>query len=326
MKAIVGDRYGPPDILRFTDTAVPSVGDDEALVRVRASSVNAADWHLLRGDPYVARLSFGLRAPKDAILGCDLAGRVEIAGRKVTTLRPGDEVFGSTFMRGQGAFAELASVPAEVLAAKPPSLPFDQAASVPLAGLTALQALRDFGRVEAGQRVLIIGAAGGVGTFAVQIASSFGAEVTGVCSSRNLDLVRSIGADHVIDYNRDDPLGGDRSYDLIVQLAGTRSPRDCRRALVGSGTLVLSSGESDGRWIGPMVRPLQAMLVSPFVSQRLVSFTVKPNSADLEALRELIERGEVTPVLDRTFSLDAVAEAIAYLEQGHARGKVVITV
>jgi NADPH:quinone reductase-like Zn-dependent oxidoreductase len=326
MKAIVRDRYGPPEILRLTDSAVPSVGDDEALVRVQASSVNAADWHLLRGEPYVARLSFGLRSPKDAILGCDLAGRVETVGRKVTALRPGDEVFGSPFMRGQGGFAELASVPADVLATKPAGVSFDQAACVPLAGLTALQALRDFGRVEAGQRVLIIGASGGVGTFAVQIANSLGAEVTGVCSARNLDLVRSIGADHVIDYNREDPIGSDRRYDLILQLAGTRSPRACRRALVAGGTLVLSSGESDGRWIGPLVRPLQAMLVSPFVSQRLVSFTVKPNSADLDALRELIERGEVTPVIDRTYSLDAVAEAIAYLEQGHARGKLVVTV
>jgi NADPH:quinone reductase-like Zn-dependent oxidoreductase len=302
------------------------VKDDEVLVRVHASSVNPADWHLMRGDPHIARLSFGLRRPKDTIPGCDVAGRVEAIGRNVTTVQPGDEVFGSPFMHGFGAFAERVVVPEDLLAPKPANLSFEQVAAVPLAASTALQGLRDHGRIEPGHKVLIIGASGGVGTFAVQLAKVLGAEVTGVCSTTNVDLVRSLGADHVIDYTQDDFTRGEERYDLILQVAGTSSPSDCRRALTPNGTLVLISGESDDRWIGPVDRIVKALLLSPFVSQRMVNFTVAPNQEDLQALKELIEAGKVTPVIDRTYSLSEAPEGIRYLEEGHARGKVVITV
>jgi NADPH:quinone reductase-like Zn-dependent oxidoreductase len=327
MKAIVQEKYGSPhDLLELKEIDKPVVKDDEVLVGVHATSVNPADWHLMRGEPYIARLSFGLRNPKNTVLGCDVAGRLEAVGKNVTLLQPGDEVFGSTFMRGFGAFAEYASISDDLVALKPANLSFDQAAAVPLAALTALQGLRNHGRIEPGHKVLIIGASGGVGTFAVQIAKSFGAEVTGVCSTRNVYTVLSIGADRVIDYTKDDFTQDGQRYDLIFQLAGTRSPLDCRRALTSKGTLVLSSGDSDGRWIGPLVRPIKALLVSPFVSQRMVSFTLKPNNEDLQFLKELIEAGNLTPVIDRTYSLSEVRDAIRYLEEGHARGKVVITV
>jgi NADPH:quinone reductase-like Zn-dependent oxidoreductase len=241
-------------------------------------------------------------------------------------LRPGDEVFGSPFMRGFGAFAEHVRISEDLLAPKPTTLSFEQAAAVPLAASAALQGLRDHGRIEPGHKVLIVGASGGVGTFAVQIAKSFDAEVTGVCSTRNVDLVRSLGADHVIDYTQEDFTQSGRKYDLIFQLAGTRSPSECRGALTPKGTLVLSSGESDGRWIGPVERIVKALVLSPFVSQKMVSFTVKPNKEDLQFLRQLIETGKLAPVIDRTYPLAEVPEAIRYLEEGHARGKVVITV
>jgi len=242
-------------------------------------------------------------------------------------LQPGDEVFGSPFMHGFGAFAERACVSEELLAPKPATLSFEQAAAVPLAASTALQGLRDHGVIEPGHKVLIIGASGGVGTFAVQIAKSFGAEVSGVCSTRNVDMVRSLGADHVIDYTREDfTRSGHKKYDLIFQLAGTRSPSECRRALTAKGTLVQISGESDGRWIGPVDRIIKALVLSPFVSQKMASFTVKPNKEDLQFLKELIEAGKVTAVIDRTYSLSETPEAIRYLENGHARGKVVITI
>jgi NADPH:quinone reductase-like Zn-dependent oxidoreductase len=327
MKAIVHSRYGPPrDVLTLEDVAEPTPGEGEVLVRLRAASVNPADWHIARGDPYIARLSFGLRGPKARVPGCDLAGKVEAVGHGVTSLRPGDEVFGSSFMRGFGAFAELTSVPADVLAVKPPSLSFDQAAAVPVAGLTALQGLRDHGRVEAGHRVLIVGASGGVGTFAVQIAKSIGAEVTGVCSTRNLELVRSLGADHIVDYTREDFTESGQRWDFAFQLAGTLSPSRFRSVLTPKGTLVVSTGESSGRIIGPVTRSIQAAAVSPFVSQRLSSFTVSANTKDLDRLRELIDAGEISPLIDRRYPLADVPEAIAYLEQGHARGKVVIGV
>jgi NADPH:quinone reductase-like Zn-dependent oxidoreductase len=303
---------------------VPGAG--EVLVRVRAGSVNPADWHVMRGEPRVARLSFGLRKPKYRVLGCDFAGSVESVGGDVKTLAPGDEVYGNTFMRGFGGFAEYARAEADLLAPKPAGLTFEQAAAVPIAAMTALQGLRDHGRVEPGQRVLIIGASGGVGTFAVQIAKSLGADVTGICSTRNVDLVQSLGADHVVDYSREDfTEGGDR-YDLIFQLAGTHSPSDLRRALARKGTLLMSSGESDGRWIGPLTRVIAGRLQSPFVGQRLVSFTVEPNGDDLGALTELIDAGTLTPAIDRTYPLSEVPDAIRYLEEGHARGKVVISV
>ena len=327
MKAIVQDEYGPPgDVLELHDIDVPPVEDDAVLVRVRATSLNPADWHLMRGKPYVARLQFGLRRPKDAVAGCDLAGHVEAVGRNVSTLRPGDEVFGSPFGRGLGTFAERVCVSADLVAVKPANLSFDHAAAVPLAALTALQGLRDHGSVKPGQKVLIIGASGGVGTFAVQIAKYFGAEVTGVCSTRNVDLVRSLGADRVIDYTQEDFLHNGLRYDLILQIAGTRSPSHSRRALTSTGTLLLISGDSDGNWIGPVGRLIKALVLSPFVRQKLTSFVVKPNTEDLQFLSRLVEAGKVTPVIDRTYSLSEVPEALGYLEAGRARGKVVITV
>jgi NADPH:quinone reductase-like Zn-dependent oxidoreductase len=326
MKAIVQARYGPPEVMELREIEAPAVEDDAVLVRVHAASVNPADWHVMRGDPYIARLSFGLGKPKDGVLGCDLAGEVEAVGKSVTAFQPGDQVFGSSFMHGFGGFAERASVGVDLLAVKPANLTFEQAAAVPVAAVTALQALRDHGKLESGQKVLIIGASGGVGTFAVQLAKHFGAEVTGVCSTRNVDLVRSLGAAHVIDYTQEDFTRNGERYDLILQLAGTRSPSDCRRSLTPDGTLVLSSGESSGHWIGPIGRVIKATVMSPLVSQRLLSFTVDPNGEDLKRLKELIEAGDVKPVIDRTYSLSEVPEAIRYLEQGHARGKVVISV
>jgi len=326
MKAIVRDTYGSPDVLELKDIDKPEIGDDEVLLRVHAASVNPADWHLLRGKPYIARLQLGLRKPKDRVLGCDVAGQVEALGKNVTMLQPGDEVFGSPFMHGFGAFAECVCVSEGLLASKPATLSFEQAAAVPLAASTALQGLRDHGRIEPGHKVLIIGASGGVGAFAVQIAKSFDAEVSGVCSTRNVDMVRSLGADHVIDYTQEDFTQSGQKYDLIFQLAGTRSPSECRRALTSKGTLVLSSGESDGRWIGPVDRIIKALVLSAFVSEKMASFTVKPNKEDLQFLKQLIEAGTLTPVIDRTYPLSEVPEAIRYLEEGHARGKVVITV
>jgi len=299
------------------------VNDDEVLVRVRAASANPRDWHIMRGLPSFMRLQFGLRRPKTTALGSDMAGQVEAVGKHVTRFRPGDEVFAFVLA---GGFAEYTCVPEDFLGLKPANLTFEQAATVPLAALTALQGLRDHGRIQPGQKVLIIGASGGVGTFAVQIAKWLGADVTGVCSTRNLDLVRSIGADHVIDYTQEDFTRSGQKYDLILQLAGTRSPSDCRRALTSKGTLLLSSGESDGRWIGPIDRIIKAVVLSPFVGQRLVSFEAKRSGEDLQVLKELIEAGKVSPVIDRTYSLGETPEAIRYLEEGHARGKVVITV
>ena len=326
MDAIVYREYGSPDVLVLEDIHRPVAEEDDVLVRIHAASVNPADWHFLRGEPRVARLQIGLRRPKENVLGCDLAGQVEAVGDGVTTFQPGDDVFGCTFMSGFGAFADRASVAHPLLALKPGNLSFEQAAAVPLAGMTAVQGLRDHGRVEPGHNVLIVGAAGGVGSFAVQVAKHLGAEVTGVCSTGKVDLVRSLGADHVLDYTHEDFTHGGQRYDLIFQLAGTLSPTVCRRALTEKGTLLLSSGESDGRWIGPIARTLKALALSPFVSQRLVGFTMKPSRDDLDFLKQLMEAGTVTPVIDRTYPLAEVPDAIRYLEEGHARGKIVIGV
>jgi NADPH:quinone reductase-like Zn-dependent oxidoreductase len=327
MKAVVQESYGAPhELLELREVGEPVAGDDEVLVRIHATSVNPADWHLLRGDPRIARLQMGLRAPKHIVLGSDVAGTVDAVGRNVSLFQPGDEVFGNSFARGFGAFAERAAVAEDLLVQKPGNLSFEQAAAVPLAALTALQGLRDHGQVERGQRVLVIGASGGVGTFAVQLARLLGAEVTGVCSERNVDLVRSLGAHDVIDYTRDDFTVGARRFDVIFQLAGTASPSELRRILSPKGTLVLSSGESDGHWVGPLGRVLNAVALSPFVSQRLVSFTMTPGRDDLRFLKERLEAGELEPVIDRTYPLAEVPEAIRYLEQGHARGKVIVTV
>jgi NADPH:quinone reductase-like Zn-dependent oxidoreductase len=326
MKAIVYHKYGSPDVLELAEVAKPTPKDDEVLLKVHAASVNPADWHILRGTPYIARMQFGLRKPKDRVLGCDMAGHIEAVGNNVTMLQPGDEVFGSPFMHGFGAFAEWVCVSEDLLTSKPTTLSFEQAAAVPLAASTALQGLRDHGRIEPGHKVLIIGASGGVGTFAVQIAKSFDAEVSGVCSTRNVEMVRALGADHVIEYTVENFTRSGQKYDLIFQLAGTLSPSECRRALTSNGTLLISSGESEGRWIGPVDRVIKALVLSPFVSQKMASFTVKPNREDLQLLKQFIEAGKLTPVIDRTYPLAEVPDAIGYLEEGHARGKVVITV
>jgi NADPH:quinone reductase-like Zn-dependent oxidoreductase len=326
MKAIVCDKYGAPDVLELREVDKPVVKDDEVLVRVHATSVNPADWHFLTGTPYIVRLAgsgmgFGPRKPKHQILGLDLAGRVEAVGGNVTQFRPGDEVFGAH----NSAYAEYVCVPLDGIAPKPANLTFEQAAAVPIAGVTALQGLRDKGQIQPGQQVLIIGASGGVGTFAVQLAKSFGADVTGVCSTRNLDLVRSIGADQVIDYTQEDFTLTGRRYDLIFQVAGNNSLADCRRALTPEGTLVLSSGEG-GRLLGPMGRIIRAPVLSRFGSQKLVGLTAKQTKKDLVVLKELMEGGKVTPVIDRRYTLAEVPEALRYQGEGQAQGKTVITV
>jgi NADPH:quinone reductase-like Zn-dependent oxidoreductase len=326
MKAIVRHRYGSPDALSLEDVEVPAVGDDQVLVRVRAASVNAYDWHVLRGLPYLVRMEEGLLEPKTSALGVDLAGEIEAVGKAVTEFQPGDAVYGER----DGAFAEYVSGRAVNFAPKPANLTFEQAAAVPMAGYTALQALRDKGQVQAGDKVLVNGASGGVGSFAVQIARALGAEVTGVCSTRNLDLVRSIGADHVIDYSHEDFTRGVERYDLIIDVAATRPLRDCRRVLTSTGKLVIvgaAVGHADGRWIGPMIRPAVGMIVSRLVKERpLLPFLAHRSKDDLIVLTGMIETGSVTPVIDRAYPLAESAEAIRFVEAGHARGKVVITI
>jgi NADPH:quinone reductase-like Zn-dependent oxidoreductase len=328
MKAIVYHEYGPPDVLEFQEIDRPVVKDDEVLVRVHAASARAGDWHHMRGLPYILRLmGYGLLKPKNTVAGRDLAGSVEAVGKNVKQFQPGDEVFGWYGWRtaGRGAFAEYASVSEDALAPKPANLTFEQAAAVPEATFTALQGLRDHGKVRPGQRVLINGASGGVGTFAVQIARAFGAEVTGVCSTRNVDMVRSIGADHVIDYTQEDFTKSGERYDLILDIAVKHSLSDCRRALTAKGTYVLI-GDSGGRWLGGLRRFVKTRFLSPFVGQRMVSFEAKGKKEDLVVLKDLIEAGKVTPVIDRRYPLSEVPEAIRYLEEGHASGKVVISV
>lgn len=322
MKAIVYHQYGGPEVLHLQEVDIPPVDEASVLVRVHAAAVNPYDWHFMRGKPYFMRLMFGLRAPKRHSLGVDFSGVVEAAGSGVTDFAPGDEVYGMA----DGAFAEYVACPAVHLARKPANLSHEQAAAVPLAGLTALQGLRDAGQLQAGQRVLIVGASGGVGTFAVQIAKSLGAHVTGVCSTRNVEMVRSLGADAVIDYTREDFTRGAQRYDVIFQLGGMQSPAACRRALTPTGILVLSSGDSNGRVIGPLDRIMQASLLSPFVGQTLAALDVKRSRADLESLAAMIDAGTVRPIVERTVSLAEVPDAIRHVETGHARGKVVITV
>jgi NADPH:quinone reductase-like Zn-dependent oxidoreductase len=321
MKAIVLTRYGDPtEVLEYADTEKPSVGDDDVLVRVQAAGVDPGVWHLVRGEAYIARLAFGLRRPKARVPGKDVAGTVEAVGRNVQRFTPGDEVFGEL----DDAFAEFAAAHQDLLWHKPPNLTADQAAAAPISATAALQGLRDSGGLRPGQHVLINGAAGGVGTFAVQIAKSLGAEVTGVCSTRNVELVRSLGADHVVDYTRDDFARSGRQYDVIFDLIGNRSLSDCRRALTPRGTLVLSAG-GGGRWLGPMGRILRAVVLSMFIGQRLRTFMATRKQEDLGMIAELLESGHVTPVIDRTYPLSETPEAIHYVEQGHARGKVVVT-
>ena len=319
MQAIVHRRYGPPDLLALEELPTPEPGPGEVRVRVRAASVFAGDVHVVRGTPYFVRLATGLRRPRNQIPGIDLAGIVDVIGPGVTSLQPGDEVFGFA----AGSLAQLVCVPAGQLVRRPASLSLEEAATVPEAGITALQGLRDHGRVQPGQRVLVIGASGGVGTFAVQIAKALGAEVTGVCGPTNQDLVRSIGADHVVDYTKTDVTTAGERYDVILQLAGTAGPGRLRRALVPGGTLVLSNGE--GRVAG-VDRILAAVILNPFVRERLVVFETKENGADLATLAGMIEAGQVRPVIDRTYPLAEAGEALRYLEAGHARGKIILAV
>jgi NADPH:quinone reductase-like Zn-dependent oxidoreductase len=323
MKAIVQDKYGTADALNLEGIEEPVVGSDNVLLRVHAASAHMGDWHFMTGLPYLFRIAgAGLRAPKTRVRGTDVAGRVEVVGKDVTHFQPGDEVFGTC----DGAFAEHATAQPDKIAPKPANLTFEQAATVPTSGSAALQALRDVGKVQPRQKVLIIGAAGGVGSFAVQIAKAFGAHVTGVCSTTKVDLVRSIGADDVIDYTRDDFAEMGQRYDLILDIAGARSVSHLRRALAPRGTLVIVGGEGGGRWFGGIDRQLRASILSPFVSQKLGTFIAKAKGEDLVVLKELIEAGKVTPVIGKTYPLSEVPEAIRYLEEGHAQGKVVITV
>ena len=321
MKGIVYCDYGSPDVLKVEDIEKPAPGDDQVLVRVRAASVNPLDWHYMRGTPYFMRLGAGLRKPKVTRLGVDFAGTVEAVGRNVNRFKPGDEVFGGR----TGAFAQYVLVREDrAVALKPANLTFEQAASVGVAAITALQGLRDKGQIQPGQKVLINGASGGVGTFAVQIAKSFGADVTGVCSTRNVDMVRSIGADHVIDYTKEDFTKSAERYDLILDNVGNHSLLESRRVLNPKGKYIMVGGPA-GRWIDPLPRAISALVLSRFVSQDIRLFLADLNQADLNILRDLMQAGKVTPVIDRRYRLTDVPEAIRYLEQGHARGKVVIT-
>jgi len=322
MKAAIYTQYGPPDVLRIMDVDTPVPTDAEVLIRIHAAAVNPLDWHFLRGTPRVARVVFGFAGPKDPRLGVDVAGQVEAVGKSVTRFKPGDAVFGVC----KGAFAEYTCAAESKLATKPERISFEQAAGVPIAALTALQGLRDYGRLQPGQKVLINGAAGGVGTFAVQIAKAFGAEVTGVCSARNVDLVRSIGADHVIDYTRHDFATSGHLFDVFFDCVGNRSLSACRRVLPPKGCYVaIGGGGMDTSSFTLIVDSIAQMVTSWFVSQTLVGFIAKTRQEDLVTLQGLLASGTVTPVIDRCFPLSALPDAIRYLEAGHARGKVIIT-
>jgi NADPH:quinone reductase-like Zn-dependent oxidoreductase len=332
MKAMTQDRYGSADVLALDDIAVPVAGDDEVLIRVRAAGIGPDVWHLMTGRPYLVRLmGVGLRKPKTRVVGRDVAGSVEAVGRNVTEFQPGDEVFGNC----RGALAEYAcaGVASEagvggdgVLAAKPANLSFEQAAGVPTSAQTALQALRDSGAIRAGQSVLIIGASGGVGTFAIQLAKMFGAHVAGVCSTPKADLVRSLGADHVIDYTREDFADQPRRYDLILDTAGRRSLSHLRRALAPRGRLVIVGGEGGGRLTGGFERQIRAVLLSPFLRQQLRSLVAVDRREDLLFLKDVIEAGKVTPVISKTYPLSEAPKALSDADEGHGRGKAVISI
>ncbi len=322
MKAITQRCYGPPEVLRLEDLAKPTPADDELLVKVRAASVNPLDFHYMRGLPYLVRLDRGQGAPKLPRLGVDFAGTVEAAGKNVKRFHVGDEVFGDRL----GAFGEYIVVREErAVVLKPANITFEEAAAVPVAALTALQGLRDKGHIKAGQKVLINGASGGVGTYAVQLAKSFGAEVTGVCSTRNVEMVRSLGADHVVDYTKDDFTKGAARYDLIIDNIGNRGLFEMRHVMAPKGALVIVGGPNEGRWVGPMTGVIKAVVLSPFVSQDFNMMLADLLPADLELLRDQLQAGKLKSVIDRRYKLSEVPQAIAYLEEGHARGKVVIT-
>ncbi len=323
MKAAVRDRYGQPDVVEVREIDKPDVTDDEVLVRVRAASVNPADWYTVTGTPYVGRAQMGLLKPKSDRLGTDFAGQVEAVGKNVTQFRPGDEVFGGK----NGSLAEYVCVREDrAVVAKPADVTFEQAAAVPVAALTALQGLRDKGRIQPGQEVLINGASGGVGTFAVQIAKALGAEVTGVCSTRNVDLVRSIGADHVIDYTQEDFTRNGRRYHLMLDIAGSRPWSECRRVLNPQATLVMIGAPKGNRLFGPLSHVVKMRLASLRGSQKAVLFIAKFNKPDMAVLQELLEAGNMTPVVDRRYELSEIADAFRYMGEGHARGKIVLTV
>jgi NADPH:quinone reductase-like Zn-dependent oxidoreductase len=325
MKAIVYHEFGSPDVLRLEEVEKPVPNDNQMLIKVRAVSVNPLDWHFMEGTPYIGRpLAFGFLKPEVPRLGVDYAGTVEAVGKNITEFKPGDEVYGNKF----GAFAEYVVASDKALALKPPSLTFEQAASLPVAAITALQALRDTGKIQAGQKVLINGASGGVGTFAVQIAKNFGAEVTGVCSGRNVELVRSLGADHVIDYTKEDFTKGPERYDLILDNVGNQPLAGFRRVLNPKGVYVMigGGGVKDDPWFGALVRPIKSILMSKFVSQQMKPMLADMNRKDLTVLADLIQTGKVKPVIDKTYTFSQLPDAMRYLEEGHARGKVVVTV
>ena len=321
MRAIVHQRYGSPDVLEMQDIERPEITDDGVLVRVRAAAVNPLDWYGMTGRPYIARPMTGIRGPKEQGIGADFAGVVEAVGKDVEKLRPGDEVFGLA----PGAFAEYVYA-RKAVAPKPAGLSFEEAAAVPAAAFTALQALRDKAKVEPGQKVLVNGASGGVGTFAVQIAKTLGAEVTAVCSRRNGDVVRSLGADHVVDYAQEDFTRGERRYDVMLDIAGTRSFRECRRVLAPGSKIVVIGAPKDPPMLGPLRHVVAMRLAAIGSGHQVIFFVAKPNSADLGVLAELIESGKVRPVIDRRYELGEVADALRYLGEGHAKGKVVVTV
>ena len=322
MNAIVYYEYGPPDVLRCEEIDKPIPGEKEVLLKIHAASLNPYDWHFIRGEPYAVRLMAGIGKPKNKRLGSDVAGVVEALGPNVTQFKPGDAVYGLC----QGAFGEFVCTAETKLVKKPESMSFEHAASIPIAALTALQALRDKGKIQSQHNVLVNGASGGVGTFGVQIAKSFGAKVTGVTSTRNLDLVRSIGADHVIDYTQHDFTKGDQRFDLILDCVGNHPFSECRRVLNHNGKLIAAGGKTDNWMVAPIASMVSAMFQSIFVSQRQVSILAKMNQSDLLALNELLSTRKVTPVIDRLCKLDEIPAAIRYLEQGHARGKVIMTI
>ncbi|MGZ8583358.1 MAG: NAD(P)-dependent alcohol dehydrogenase [Actinomycetota bacterium] len=323
MRAIVQDAYGSVDVLRLAEIDVPEIAANEVLVKVHAAGMDRGTWHSMTGQPYLMRImGFGFRRPKNAVLGLDVAGTVVAIGADVTRFEAGDEVFGAS----RGSFAEYAAAREDKLAHTPAGLSFEQAAVVPISGGTAIQGLRDAGRIESGQKVLIIGASGGVGTYAVQLAKALGAEVSGVCSTAKLDLVRSIGADHVIDYTREDFADGERRYDLILDIGGNSRLSRLRRALAPKGTLVIVGGEEGGKWTGGFGRQIRALGLSVFVGQRLTMLASKEDHTHFEALRPFIEAGQVVPIIDRTYPLAEVPDAMRHLEAGEARGKIAITI
>lgn len=323
MRAIVRDRYGPPDLLQLQEVEQPECADDGVLVRVRAASVNRLDWYDVTGTPWVARTMTGLRGPKSRLLGVDFAGTVAAVGKDVTDLQPGDDVFGGR-SGGSGSFAEYVCAQ-EGIARKPANLTFEEAAAVPVAALTALQGLRDHGRLQPGQEVLVNGASGGVGTFAVQVAKALGTRVTAVCSTRNVEQARSLGADHVIDYTREDVTRSGRRYDVILDVAGSMSWSQCRRVLSPHATLVIVGGPK-GRLLGPLGHIVKVRLAALRGSQKAVFFVAKWNKPDMDVLRELLESGTVKPVVEKRYELDGVADALRYMGEGHVQGKLVVNV